>query len=268
VTVEELRAVAKRELSNKLHPWITQREMTVNEKNLPTFLIDQVIAFAFMSNKPDAIEVDNSDRRYLVIDTKAKPHREGSRYYQRLYGKNYVGGLLQDDAALGAVLYQLQNRDLGEYDITGPAPNTAAKMAMKAASANDISQWIAEHDGEAPFNRRVFTMDEIEKSLPSFMRARVSMRTLRDALEFVGAVPWPDQIRPNSRTGDKVRVWVRADIAAADNRNADVLRMYREDQNDDRIAAPASLRDKDDSPALTDFGDAIDDFGEPGRTLN
>src|ERR1700737_4251161 len=53
VTVEELRAVAKTELTKKLHPWITQPDMTGNEKNLPTFRIEQSIAFAFMITQPE-----------------------------------------------------------------------------------------------------------------------------------------------------------------------------------------------------------------------
>jgi hypothetical protein len=114
VTVEELRTLGRAELANKLHPWITQPEMSVNEKNLPSFTLDQVIAFAFMSNRIDAIKVDTSDRRYLVLKTEAVPRPDD--YYVRLYG------LLEDRVALGAVLHQLLNRDLKGYDICGPAP--------------------------------------------------------------------------------------------------------------------------------------------------
>jgi hypothetical protein len=95
VTVEELRHVKKSELANKLHPWITQPEMSVNEKNIPSFILEQVIAFAFMSNRLDAIRLDNSDRRYLVLKTEAMPHKDDKAYYVPLYD------LLEDKAALG-----------------------------------------------------------------------------------------------------------------------------------------------------------------------
>lgn len=279
VTVEELRAVQKTEISKKLHPWITQREMTVNEKNLPTFVIDQCIAFAFMSNKPDAIELDNGDRRYLVLETKAKVHPDGSSYYQKLYGKNDVGGLLQDRKALGAVLSALMTRDLGKYDIAGPAPWTAAKVAMKDASANDIGQYMQQHIGQKPFSNRVVTMDEITAALPKFMQPRLSMKTLREALEYLDGVAWPDQIRPDGRDGDKLRVWLLNDAAdrcrkegwltpggkASVGSSAKVLAIYREDHGPGfdvakvRTIGPDKVG-KDDAPALLDFGDALDDF--------
>src|SRR4051812_33834188 len=77
----------------------------------------------------------------------------------------------------GAILWQLQQRDPGEYDIAGRAPDTVAKFAMKAASANDVTRWMAEHDGLPPFNRRAVTMSEIMESMPGVMRSRLSMRT-------------------------------------------------------------------------------------------
>jgi hypothetical protein len=276
VTVEELRAVQKTEISKKLHPWITQGPMTVNEKNLPTFVIDQVIAFAFMSNKPDAIELDNSDRRYLVLETMAKVHPGGTAYYQKLYGKNDVGGLLQDRKALGAILDQLMNRDLGKYDIAGPAPWTAAKVAMKDASANDIGQWINQHIGQKPFSNRVVTVDEITAALPKFMQPRLTMKTIREALEYLGGIPWSDQIRPDGRNGDKLRVWLLGEAVEKCKSSADVLKMYREDHGPGstvvkaRTIGPDKVG-KDDAPALTDFGDALDDFGDDldeGRTIN
>jgi hypothetical protein len=100
VIVEELRSVSKSELANKLHPWITQPEMSVNEKNLPSFTLEQVIAFAFMSNRLDAIKLDTSDRRYLVLKTEAMPHKDDKAYYVPLYD------LLDNKVALGAILHQ------------------------------------------------------------------------------------------------------------------------------------------------------------------
>jgi hypothetical protein len=267
VTVEELRAVSKTEISKKVHPWITQVDMTVNEKNLPTFVIDQVIAFGFMSNQPDAIEIDNSDRRYLVVETKAQVHPDGQAYYHRLYGtptrgKGNQGGVLQDPAALGAILYALENRDLKGYSITDRAPDTAAKIAMKAASANDIAQWMTSHSGEAPFNYQVVTLDEIVLSLPSFMKGRVSMKTLREAMEYHKAFNWPVQIRPNATRGGKISVWLQGEAAeqARGGLVPDVLSIYRAERRNAVVKAdPIPETD-----AELNFGTAEDDFGFSG----
>jgi hypothetical protein len=271
VTVEELRAVQKTEISKKLHPWITQREMTVNEKNLPTFVIDQCIAFAFMSNKPDAIEIDNTDRRYLVLETVAAVHKLGTAYYQKLYGKNDIGGLIRDRAGLAAILWALMNRPLGKYDIAGPAQWTDAKTAMKAASANDIAQWMHQNSAQPPFCHRVVTMDEIAAALPSFMRGRITMKGLREALEHFGGLSWPTQIEPDSRSGgetrNRLRVWLLGSAADEWRKGVSipkVTEMYREDHGGPRVIAIKSRTLGDGYDAMTDFGSALEDFaGEP-----
>jgi hypothetical protein len=222
VTVEELRAVGKNELAKKLHPWITQSEMTVNEKNLPVFQLEQQIAFAFMSNAADAIPVDTSDRRYLVLETKATPHPEPG-YYKRLYVD-----LLNDEAALGAILFELLSRGLGAYDISGRAPETAAKYELKKATASDLVKWIRERDGEPPFSLRTTTMREIEAELPPAMRGRTGV-TIK-ALEDLGYKPFAQQIRPRGdRHSDKIRVWLRPEFAATKPSMAEVRFIYNEE---------------------------------------
>jgi hypothetical protein len=202
VTVEELRTLGRAELANKLHPWITQQEMSVNEKNLPSFILDQVIAFAFMSNRIDAIRVDMSDRRYLVLKTEAVPKPDA--YYTRLYG------LLEDRVALGAVLHQLMGRDLKGYNICGPAPETVAKGEMKKATASDLVKWMAENSGEPPYSYQVVMMREIEEAVPRHVRAGPGY--IIEAMEQLGYYAFPHQIRPGGRKGKKRRVWLHPSV--------------------------------------------------------
>jgi hypothetical protein len=202
VVVEELRSVSKTEVANKLHPWITQPEMSVNEKNLPSFILDQVIAFAFMSNRLDAIRVDMSDRRYLVVKTEAVPKPNG--YYTRLYG------LLEDRVALGAVLHQLMTRDLGGYDIRGRAPETTAKDELKRVTASDLVRWMAENSDETPYSYRVVTLKEIAEALPRHVR--VGTGFMIEAMEQAGYWAFPQQIRPGGRDAKKKRVWLHPGV--------------------------------------------------------
>jgi hypothetical protein len=154
---------------------------------------------------------------------------------------------------------------------------------MKDASANDIGQWIQQHLGQAPFSHRVVTMDEIIAALPKFMQSRLSMKTVREALEYLGGVPWPTQIRPGGRDSEQLRVWLLGEAAdkfrAGELRDtigkgrklnapAEVLRMYREDHGP-VAAVKVKTIGEDDAPALTDFGTAADDFGDDdARTIN
>jgi hypothetical protein len=197
VTVEELRTVSKSELANTLHPWITQPEMSVNEMNLPSFILDQVIAFAFMSNRLDAIKVDNSDRRYLVLKTEAMPHPGGDAYYTRLYD------LLDDKVALGAILHQLMTRDLKGYNICGRAPETTAKDELKKATASDLVKWIAENNGETPYSYQAVTLAEIAEAVPRYIMGNRSTGAISEALEQMGYWAFPQQIRPGGRQGEE-----------------------------------------------------------------
>ena len=202
VIVEELRTVSKSELANKLHPWITQPEMSVNEKNLPSFTLDQVIAFAFMSNRLDAIRVDTSDRRYLVVKTEAMPRLDS--YYTQLYG------LLNDKAALGAILHQLMNRDLRGYNICGRAPETAAKDELKRVTAPDLVRWIAKNSDETPYSYQAVTLKEIVEAMPRHIHA--STGYIIEAMEQSGYYAFPQQIRPGGRAGQKIRVWLHPNV--------------------------------------------------------
>jgi hypothetical protein len=245
VIVEELRAIDRAELKGKLHVWITEAGITINEKNIPTFKLDQVLAMFLMSNKEDAVEVDNTDRRYLVLQTKATPHRDQDAYYSRLYA------LLADPIALGAIMHQLMTRDLGDYKINGRAPDTAAKARLKNATANEVTQYMMENSGMEPFSYRVVTLNEIREALPRSIQNRASLPKLREAMEFCGAVPWHKQIRPRGFGTDKLRVWLQCDTAKRkDLQSIEVIKMYR----DDRDERQQSAADR----AETEFGFADD----------
>jgi hypothetical protein len=233
VTVEELRTVSKAEIANKLHPWITQQEMSVNEKNIPSFILDQVIAFIFMSNRLDAIKVDISDRRYLVLKTEAKPHPDDKAYYTRLYD------LLDDKAAMGAILHQLMTRDLGSYNICGRAPETAAKDELKKVTALDLARWMAENSDEPPYSYKVVMLKEIADKMPHHIR--VSTGHIIEAMEQSGYYAFPQQIRPGGRAAPKLRVWVHPSVEnQRDLTPAQVQQLYM----DERAATAAAIKAK------------------------
>jgi hypothetical protein len=187
--------------TRKLHGWLTQGQLHINEKNMPQVTIPDVLAYLFFSNKADALPIDDSDRRYLIVGTDAKP--KGRAYYCRLYD------LLDDLAALAAIKYQLMTRKLGDYTAAGAAPYTDAKGEMIEASASDLQSYMVEHAGEVPFSYRLVTVDEIIERLPRHVLPRQRVRaTLYDVLRrrFNG-IHVEGQIRPRGRQGDKIRVW-------------------------------------------------------------
>ncbi len=229
------------DVTKKLHTWASESAITVNEKMLPTFRIDQVIAFMLNTNTDDPLRLDDSDRRYLIIKTDAEPHADGAVYYDKLYGVNNVGGILDNSAALGAILFELMHRDLGNYSIEHPAPFTAAKAETIAAGAGEVARWMIENRGTPPLSWRVVRLAEIIEGMPRYMQSRGVMKAVTEALrEHFNGKPWPDQIRPDGMRGDKIAVWLIGVVndPAAPLRNSDVLAMYREDRRHDHKHVP------------------------------
>jgi hypothetical protein len=165
IIIEELRAIDRTEVANKLHPLITQEAVSINEKNLPRRDAENCFGVFAMTNHPAAIMLDNSDRRYLVVSTPAKPR--DPQYYTDLYER------LNYPAAIAAVAYALMNRDLaGKYNGAAAAPQTSAKTVMIDAGMTDLEDHIINHSGEFPYNARLITMEDITVNLPKHLISR------------------------------------------------------------------------------------------------
>jgi hypothetical protein len=253
VWIEEVRDLTgSKKATSKLHSWASESTMTINQKNLPTFVMDQVIAFMIFSNKLDALALDNSDGRYLVLRTDVGTHPKGAPYYSAVYGDNGVGGILQTPALLSAILYELLNRPLDGYSIEQAAPSTKAKRDMIEEGYTAQHVWMKEHDGGAPMRYRVKAAEEIVEAMPNRLKTLGANKAVREALrDHFDCVPWEKQIRPDGRSGDKVRVWLTGDLAkravTGNLTSTQVLMAYREDRAKAKVEA--------DNTAADDFAD-------------
>ena len=178
LVVEELRALDKREVKMRLHPMITQELIPINDKGIPTFKTANCFGLFIMSNEDAAIALDNSDRRYLVVRTHAKPRDKD--YYDRLYE------LLHDQDALAAIAYELMHHDLKGYSGQARAPETKAKEDMIDAGADAWAKWMREHADNAPLCYDVLDPDEIRdhSGMPKALQNRFGVDdAIRNALK-------------------------------------------------------------------------------------
>jgi len=172
LVIEELRAIDKTEVANKLHPLITQDMISVNEKNLPRRDVENCFGIFAMSNHEAALNLDDKDRRYLVINTKATPrYGKGSPASVAYYTDLYVTKL-NDPAAVAAVAFKLQNWDYGEYSGAAAAPATSAKTSMITAGQSDLEHWMDENRDKFPLNGRVIAVSDIILVLPKRLEGR------------------------------------------------------------------------------------------------
>jgi hypothetical protein len=241
VVCEEVRSLGhyNSKAAKQLHTMITQERTPIDEKNMPPFTLDpNLMAFFLMTNSLAALRPDDGDRRYLMVSTPAKPKPDA--YYFPLFD------ILEDPAALAAIKWQLETRDLAGYSGIARAPMTAAKAAMTAEASSDIEQWMTDNAGSAPLCYGLVNITEIVAALPRYMQRRETVAQVRDVLrrKFNG-VSVKEPIRPDGRNGDKVRVWATGSDAAATAKRGEraLLAIWREDRGTRADAAEEAEED-------------------------
>jgi hypothetical protein len=240
IVCEEVRGLGgeKSKGAKTLHTMITQERITVDEKNMAPITVDPFLPAIFlMTNSRDALRPDDSDRRYLIIETMVTPKPDA--YYFPLFD------ILDNDDALAAIKWQLEKRDLTGYDAQARAPVTVAKATMTAEASGDVEQWMIEHAGNAPLCYKLVTVAEIMDKLPRYLQGRRSRSEVRDVLrrKFNG-IAAESPIRPDGKKGDQVRVWaIGADAAAT--AKGDLLAIWRADRGT-RTAAEVEAEEAQD----------------------
>ena len=131
---EEITGSDKRTEADRLKSLITQRQLRINMKHLPTYTVPDCINFYFNSNHPDAFFIDDHDRRFFVHRT-AKP-RLPSEFYARY--SRWLNG-----PGPAALFHYMLHLDLGDFNPAAPAPLTESKLEMIDHARSDLSSWTA-----------------------------------------------------------------------------------------------------------------------------
>jgi hypothetical protein len=182
IVIEELRASDRAAVKEALHDIITEDVISVEKKGVDQIKVETCFGVMAFTNNDAALQLDNTDRRYLVVRTDVTPRDPG--YYIRLFDK------LNDPAAMAAVMYSLVNRDLKGYSGQQAAPMTAAKADMKEAGMSDLDHHLADSQDKWPLNGRVVCVDDIILDLPKRLESK-SLRlvtTIKTFLKRNGAI--------------------------------------------------------------------------------
>lgn len=136
ILANEVTGSDKRTMVGRLRNLITQHSIIVNKKYAPDYTIRDVINYFFTSNHIDAVYMEDDERRFFVhevlgpklVDVDAKKVQEYDRW-------------LRSGEAAANVFYHLLRVDLTGFDPFAPAPSTASKSAMVAASRTELESW-------------------------------------------------------------------------------------------------------------------------------
>lgn len=159
LVIEELKSLDRGKVKLVLHDLITEKTVQINEKNRPCVPRNNCFGLLVMTNEEAAIQLDNRDRRWLVVRTNVEPKEQA--YYTALFAK------LKDRDFLQAVYHQLDTRDTGTYKGTDRAPMTSAKAEMVEAGLSDLEHCLLNSRDEWPLNQKVCAIEDIRDKLLS-----------------------------------------------------------------------------------------------------
>lgn len=183
VIIEELMALGRQEVANRLKPVITDSQLCIRPMygrayNLPNHL--NLICF---TNHADALPIEADDRRWLAVFSPAEPATEA--YYDKLFGFLDAGGA-------AAVAHWLLARKV-ELNPKGRAPWTSGKEEMRSFTLGEAEQVLTEllAEGSHPFDFELVRLEDVVASVPDRiartskgLRSRV-IKWLKDEVKAV-----------------------------------------------------------------------------------
>ena len=200
VIVEELNLAFGVQGYNRVKDLITSDTAVVNEKFVATKERANLASFVFLTNLPNPILIEDSDRRFFFIESPAMP-RENAYY------GTFAGWW---KANLGVILHYLDEIDLSQFNPHAPPPDTGAKQRLRAVSRSPLEQELAEalNERRFPFSRDIVTVGEIRESLGREFYGKTSAQ-IQAALRAIGACPLDQQRVPGKwMTGGGLETFV------------------------------------------------------------
>lgn len=151
----------KRADADFLKKMITQRELRVNTKFIPSYVVPDCINYFFTANHPDSFFLEDDDRRFYIHEVQVGPLPE--EFYAEY-------DLWLDTGGSSAVFDYLLNYDTGSFNPAAPAFKSTAKERMIANVQSDLAGWVRQlimtpdqvlRVGEIVIKRALFTSREL-----------------------------------------------------------------------------------------------------------
>ena len=131
---DEITGGDKRASADRMKSMITQKQLRLNVKYIPSYTIPDCINYLFTSNHPDAFFLEDADRRFFIHEVKQRPMPD--TFYTK-YNK-WMNG-----SGPHALFHHLLTLDMGDFNHQAPAPMTEAKQTMIDSGRSDLGTWIA-----------------------------------------------------------------------------------------------------------------------------
>lgn len=124
----------QRKHADRLKTMITQSEMRLDPKYIPSYTVPDRVNYLFTSNHPDAFFLEDDDRRFFVHEVSSQPL--SNEFYECLRDWR------QSPEGASALFHHLLNLDIGTQRAEDRAPKTKAKDAMIEDGLSDLGRWV------------------------------------------------------------------------------------------------------------------------------
>ncbi len=125
----------KRQDADLLKKLITQKEMRVNVKYVPSYTVPDCINYLFTSNHPDAFFLEDDDRRFFIHEVQVGPLSD--EFYQ-----SYIAWL--DGPGAAALFAHLLALPLKGFNPAAAALKTQARDRLISDVQSDLGTWVRE----------------------------------------------------------------------------------------------------------------------------
>lgn len=141
---------------------ITQQEIRINQKYVPSFTVPDCLNYYFTTNRGDSFMLADHDRRQFVHEVTAPALSEQ-------FADEYAAKMLSA-AGSAAVFHYLMNLDLKKFNPAAPALRTSAKDRMTSVARSDLGEWVRElkdspgtvlRIGQVAVDKDLFTSKEL-----------------------------------------------------------------------------------------------------------
>ena len=232
VVVHELMMGGDRqEAMDRLKSYITEQEIRINRKNIPSYQYENRANFLMFSNRRDAALIERRDRRYFVWTCNCTPQING--YYPALMTW-YEGN------GAAALLHFLQHRDISHFHAEAAPPATAGKREVEEASRNPVEAylWDAYSAGLPPLRHDLVIVNEIIDYLQKEKSIRAAHKTVTAFLResCVGICLGQQRIYRGNNDPRKPRIWAIRDAAEWEQLGEDELRAAWRDIEDPALS--------------------------------
>ena len=215
---DEIMIGDKRGMSDRMKGLITQEEMRINAKYVPTYVIPDRINYYFTSNHPDSFYIEDDDRRMFIHEV------VGGGLSDEFYMK-YERWMRADiwPGAKGpeALFHHLLTLDLGDFNPRARAPMTAAKQDMLETGRSDLGDWVAKlrNTPEAVLKMgmhqlpyRLWRAEDLLRLFDPEQRSRVTSIGFSRELRRQGFIKAAGGLSIPTKTDGQVRLWIIREI--------------------------------------------------------